>query len=417
MAGLRKFMVVEDNDATMLFFSMALQDVGVKDAIQARTVDDALAKYKELSPNYLIVSWELKTCPGTFLIQKLKALTKIKHVPFILYSKRLSPEDLVLLKEMGMDNILALPLAKEKASQEILAMIKKEEEMPPEEITLRKIEAALKEQKPADALKYFDESLKKKGPYYVRAQVLLGEIFIQTHDIPKAEQAYKAALGENPNSYDALSGLANVYSRLEQHEKALKILTDLSQKSPKNINTMVNLGATYVQANRLTEAKQTFSKISSIDPDAPGLKEEQSKAAFKEGDMGLAAKLIAETQQGDQLARYFNNLAISQSRRNDFNKAIETYQNAIKILVNKAKLYALRYNLGLAYVKKGDLQKGFVELAASFKEDPSFEKAYAALVKCTKDMQAKGLTPDPQLVRDIKALRRPSGSGKPKKAS
>lgn len=417
MNSSRKFMVVEDNDATMLFFTMVLQDLGVSNVSQARTADEALAQAKEIIPNFLIISWELKTCPGTILVQKLRTQTKKRHVPYILYSKRLVPEDLTLLKEMGMKNILALPLDKQKALQEIQNMIKEEDELSPEELTLRKIEGAIQDNRPTEALKYFDHKLRKKGPHYVRAQVLMGEIWMMTNQFKKAEEAYKTALAEDATSYEALSGLANAYSRMEQHEEALKILKDLSAQSPKNLTTLVNLGATYAHADRLDEAKQTLAKVSTIDPDASGLKEEQAKIAFKEGDISLAAKLISETQQGDQLARYFNNLAISYSRNNEFDKAVETYQNAIKMLVNKAKLYALRYNLGLAYVKKGELKKGFAELAESYIDDPSFEKAYAALVKCTKDMQAKGLSPDAQLIRSVKEARAKAAGDVSKAAS
>jgi tetratricopeptide (TPR) repeat protein len=407
-----KFMIVEDNDATMLFFTMILKDLEINNVTQARTCDEALALAKDAIPNFLVVSWELKTIPGTLLVQKLRTHIKKRHLPYILYSKRLAPEDLVLVKEMGLKNVLSLPIDKAKATEEIRTMIQAEESLTPEELILRKIEGAIQDNRPSEALKYYDNKLRKKGPHSVRANTYMGDIWMMTNQFKKAEESYKLAIAEDPAAFEALNGLANAYSRLEQHENALKILTGLSENSPKNLTTLMNLGSTYAQADRLEEAKKTLAKVSTIDPDMPGLKEEQAKIAFKEGDLSLAAKLIAETQQGDSLARHFNNLAISYSHKNQFEKAVEVYQNAIKMLVNKAKLYALKYNLGLAYMKKGDLALGFKELAESYKEEPTFEKAYMALAKCTKEMTEKGMSPDPKTLKEIKEIRSKSPESK-----
>src|SRR5262249_2572326 len=150
----------------------------------------------------------------------------------------------------------------------------------------------------------------------------------------------------------------------------------------------------YVDAERHDDAKKTFASVSTIDPDSPPLKDEQAKLAFKEGDLPLAAKLLAETQNGDAIARHFNNLAIALTHQQKFEKAIETYENAIKLLSDKAKLHALHYNLGLALAKKGDLARSFTQLAESYKGDPSFEKAYAALARVSKQMAEKGLAYD-----------------------
>ncbi|MCX6110005.1 MAG: hypothetical protein NTZ90_10435, partial [Proteobacteria bacterium] len=143
----------------------------------------------------------------------------------------------------------------------------------------------------------------------------------------------------------------------------------------------------------------------SIDPVFSPLKDEQGKLAFKEGDLSLAAQLLAETQNGDGLARHFNNMAIGLTHRQSFEQAIATYENAIKLLNNKAKTHALRYNLGLALAKKGELLRAFTELVASYKGDPSFDKAYAALARVSKQMTEQGIAFDKNLVREVNQLR------------
>jgi tetratricopeptide (TPR) repeat protein len=176
--------------------------------------------------------------------------------------------------------------------------------------------------------------------------------------------------------------------------------------SPKNITTLLSLGGAYVDADRHQEAQSVFQTVSALDPDSQDLKDARGKLAFKEGDVPLAAQLLAETQNGDAIARYFNNLAIALAHGGKFDKAIETYENAIKLLVTKARLSSLHYNLGLACAKKGDLARAFRELATSYKGDPTFEKAYVALARVSKQMKEAGQTYDAALAREVTALRR-----------
>jgi len=128
-------------------------------------------------------------------------------------------------------------------------------------------------------------------------------------------------------------------------------------------------------------------------------------SALKEATFSCGVQLIAETENGNELARVFNNLAISQVAKGDFDKGIVTYNNAMRMLADKARLYLLQYNLGLAYRKKGALDKSLKELAASYTSEPSFEKAYVAIARVVQELKAKGVKPEPKLIRDVKQAR------------
>ena len=153
------------------------------------------------------------------------------------------------------------------------------------------------------------------------------------------------------------------------------------------------------------QAKGVFDKVEKIDSENSQLNDEKGKMAFKEGDIPLAAQLLAETEAGEELARHFNNLAIAKVASEQFDEGIQTYKNAIQLLSDKAKLHQLHYNLGLAWKKKGDMEQGFILLCQSYLIDPSFEKAYIALARVSKELKAEGKKLDAKLVNKVKIAR------------
>ena len=416
--ALQKFLIVDEVEANILFYQVVLNDLGITDVITATSGELALQLVNKQAVHCVIAAWEMKTMPGTLLIQKLRS-GKRRHIPYLIYSKRMGEDDLRLTQELGIPNVLTLPLNREKAKTAVQALIELENQISPEEVKLRKIEAMIAADRPAEALKLFDGKLRSKGSHFVRAQTALGQIWLQTNQLAKAEECLKAILVDNSDAFEARNLLANVYSKLGKHDEAINLLQQMTVKSPKNLTTLLNLGSTFVEADRHDDAKKIFAGLDTLDPDCKEVKDERGKLAFKEGDMPLAAQLLAETQNGDAVARHFNNMAIALTHKEAFDKAIETYENAIKLLASKAKLSALRYNLGLALAKKGALERSFIEFAASYKGDPNFEKAYVALARVSKQMTEKGLVYDKSLAREVNTLRKsikekPVSEGSPK---
>ena len=113
---------------------------------------------------------------------------------------------------------------------------------------------------------------------------------------------------------------------------------------------------------------------------------------MKEGNIGLAAQLLSETQNGDEIARFYNSMGISMVAKGDFDSGIETYQSAIKILSSKTKLHLLFFNLALAYRKKGDTKNEAAYFCESYVTEPSFEKAYASIARVVQEAKSKGVT-------------------------
>ncbi len=405
MSEVSRFLVVDDTESNSLFFQVLLQNLGKTEIFAVTTGEEALEVVEREKIQFVITAWEMHGMAGTILVQKIRSNRKRIYLPCLIYSKRMSNDDVQLTKELGFASVLGMPFDKKTATELVKNMIKEEEELSPLEIKVRKIEGFVAENKPAEALKLIDPSVTKKSPLRPRVKTALGEIWILVKQYKKCEMILTECLAEAPEHAPAKYLLARLYSLTGRHAEAIKILEDASKNSPKNLRTMLNLGNVYAGADQHDKAKQIFNKVEEVDAENSDLNDERGKLAFKEGDIPLAAQLLAQTQNGDLIAREFNNMAIAHTAAGNFDVAIETYQNAIRLLADRAKVHLLLYNLGLAYRKGGQLENSFEKLAESYILDPSFEKAYAGIARLVQEFKEMGKKPNVDLVRRVKAAR------------
>ena len=401
-----RVMIVDDDEANTLFFQVVLKDLGEFQVITSPSGEEAIKAARDTDAQLVIVAWELKAMPGTVLVQKLKAARGRKYVPYLIYSKRMSEEDARLAREIGLPDVMTMPFDRTKATETLRTIIARESKVAPEEAKLRKIEGYLDEGKGEVALKLMDGRLQRPGPYFVRGQLALANCWMQLNQLTKAEPVVRKILEKDPDNFDAKNLLAQICSRTSRHDEGLQILETLAKDSSKNITTLLSLGSAYAEADRLDDAKKMLGKAEALGGDSGRLKDEKGKVAFKEGDFSLAAQLLRETENGEQLARHFNNVAVGLVHQQNLDKAIETYNYAVKFLQERAKVHLLRYNLGLALSKKGELAQSFVELVKSYKSEPRFEKAYAALARVAKRMHETGVAYDKTLAKEVNGIRR-----------
>ena len=414
---IERFLLLDDNTTNTLFFEMLLKELGYTEVFTSPTGDDALIVAEKNHIQFVICAWELQGMPGTVFIQKLRAKKRRRYLPCVIYSKRMESDDVGLTQDLGFKHILAMPFDRNQAKAMIQEIVDHENNLSPKENQLRKIEMYVANGQPMEAYKLFTDQMFEKGPYLVRALVVAAEVFIGISKYDKAQKCLDDALRSSPENSKALQIQARLYSRQGKHEEAIKLLEGLVDRSPKNLTNRIKLGSAYVDADRLEDAKRMFNGVLDRDPGSQDCKDGLAMVAFKEGDLGLAEQLIAETENGNELARVFNNMAISQVAKGEFDYGIVTYQNAMKLLADKARLHLLHYNLGLALRKKGDLTESLVALARSYTADPSFEKAYVAIARIVDEMKKNGLSPDKTVVSRVKKARSAFKAGKIQKSA
>jgi tetratricopeptide (TPR) repeat protein len=384
-----RFLIVGDADQNLLFFEMLLRDMGYTDVTTARTGADGLQIVEENRADFAIVAWELSSMSGTVFVQKVRSVRKRRFMPFMIYSKRMAAEDTKLLADIGIENVLSMPFDKEKAKAFIGGIVAAWQKPDPIQKVAFEIDEHIANANYNDALRLIVPKVLVPGPHTHLVHTGHGEVWLKLSQYDKSEAALAQALALKPDHPQALRLMAKLKSLKGQHQEAIAILEQLSNASPKNLTNLLHLGSAYVKADKHDKARQVLDKVGAIDPESRPLKDELGQLAFKEGNMSLAAQLLSETDSGDEIAAYFNNLAITFVNRGDIPKGIETYSNAMKVLATKAKLYILHYNMGLAQRKSNDLAAALRSFCNSYDMEPTFEKAYASYVKLFKELKEK----------------------------
>jgi len=407
-------LVVDHEPASLEYWTKLLNGVGVNGVIVAKTGEEAVG-YLE-SASIAIINWDLAGMGGAVFVQRVKSKKRMKYKPILVYSAQLTPEDVQLTKELGLENFFSFPFDESKIVPSVKDIVEKERKPPSTEFRLRKMEEALADQRLTDVLKIVND-LPKKGPHLTRTRTILGETYIAMGNFQRAELAIKDALKIDPEYQPAQFALARYYSLVGKHDDAIRLLDEIARKSPRNIGAMINLGSAFAQADRTSDAKSALSKVKKIDDTNQVVNDELGKIAVKEGNLGLAAQLLADTENGNEIARFYNSMGISLIAKGNFEKGIETYRSAIKLLGKKAKTYLVEYNMALAYKKKGDYKNCFEALCRSYMTEPSFEKGYASIVRTWKEMLEQKMKVDPELVRAVKSVRLKFMDTNPQKAT
>ena len=403
-AKISRFLVVDNDEANTLFFRVVLMDNRHQHITTSTSPAEAVSLVDSKEIQLVITSWEMQPMSGAIFVQKIREKRGRSHLPCLIYTKGMSDQEIQLMDELGLKHFLKMPVDKEKAWEAIDAIIKQEEGLDPKDLILREAEGFIGERRFDQALTEL-ERIKKDDERYPKAQALVGEIYFEMEKIGEAEMALKTCLSGDPQHAPALQLLARVHARNNNHEEAVGSLVEMLDRSPENLQSLLTLSAIYCDAHMHTEAKATLDKVEKLDPGNEQVAEERGKIAFKEGDLTLAAQHFQGTKNGDQLARYFNNMAIALVSTERFDEGIQVYTSALKVLGDPSCHKFLLYNLGLAQRKKGDLASSLKTLGECYLASPDFEKAYAAFIRVGQMMAEKRLSYDKDLVDKVKGKR------------
>ena len=396
-------MIVDGKEENAIFFKVLLMNRQYQNITMCKSGEEALELIETKRIQFIITAWELPGMTGTAFVQRVKAKRQFAHIPFVLYSARLSPDEIKLTSELGLRNIIRMPVTEDGAFAVIGHVVAIEESLDPIEIVLRTADKLFLEKQYSQSLNELKPAL-VKGAFFHRAQTLLGEIYYGEQQLPEAENAVKDALDHDDTYHEALHLIAKIFANTGRHAQAIDMLKKMNLESPLNIQTLIDLGSAQMDSDMDAAAKATFDKADKIDPEHPKLKDEKGKLAFKQGDYGLARQLLAETASAEDIVRHLNNVAVGIVSKKDFAQGIKVYEAAIGILKEPGHSHVLEYNMGLALRKKGELRKAFDVLASVYERAPEFAKAYAAFVHVVKEMENKQISYNRQLAEKLKAL-------------
>lgn len=193
--------------------------------------------------------------------------------------------------------------------------------------------------------------------------------FLKSNDYEGAERQARKALELNPKNADALHHLGLALFGRQQHDEAIKCLSEAVKIRPAEAEIHTQLGVALLAKGRLQEAVSHLQRAMQIAPDHGEAHFNLGVAMFHMGNKQEAVRhwlRAVELRPDDHEAHY--NLASALEQEGKTDQAIEHYRLTVQSKPDHVMGHAA---LGLALCTKGDLRQGMVHLSKAVELDPA----------------------------------------------
>ncbi len=214
---------------------------------------------------------------------------------------------------------------------------------------------------------------------HLRSSWLQGHVYVRTQRYDLAEQAFLRRLQENPKDSDALNSLAVVYQRQGRVKEAEATFKQAVEAAPDHSRPWLNLGDLYLKQQRLIPARRALKTALRHDPrpltQHEGyhnlgyvfLFQQASRQAYQAFKQALKTHERATTHYALATACAFLQLHEEQ---------LDALERAVELDPTFAPAYR---NLGVLYLKRGNLDKAGKAIRQAIRHDPDSPVAYRHL--------------------------------------
>ncbi|HSB08563.1 MAG TPA: tetratricopeptide repeat protein [Blastocatellia bacterium] len=124
------------------------------------------------------------------------------------------------------------------------------------------------------------------------AFIMAGNEFLRKGDSEQALNANLKAIVINPDSRQALTAIATIYTQQGQIDRAINILCEAFERNPGDVELLTILGRTYLSAGMMDDAERTFLSLVELDKNRYHYLLEVGRRFLQIGDLDRAAEQI-----------------------------------------------------------------------------------------------------------------------------
>jgi len=309
----------------------------------------------------------------TNLLSFVKETYKEK-VLIIMLTNEVEKEVLIRFYEMGVNNFITRPYSMNTLIEKIAFTVK-----PPTKLgeMIEEAKDYLKKDKLEQALNKCEEILKIK-PNSAAALMIKGDIYKKMGEVEKAKECYLKAHNDWKLYLEPLKRLVEISKETGDKKSLLNYLKKLDKLSPLNVERKVEIGTVSLELGNREEGEKYLD--SAIKLATKQLKEEIGTLALKIADTlmnidsSLAEKYyrkaldVKKTLDASDIET-FNRLGICLRQQKKPKLAIEEYKKALKIDPANERIM---YNMSMAYLEAGDVEKAKGILKVLLRKNPDF---------------------------------------------
>lgn len=112
-------LIVDDYKTMLRIIKNLLGQIGFENVDEATDGEMAFNKLKEKNYGLVISDWNMEPMSGYELLQKVRAVDKLKSLPFIMVTAESKTENVIAAKQAGVSNYIVKPFNAETLKQKI----------------------------------------------------------------------------------------------------------------------------------------------------------------------------------------------------------------------------------------------------------------------------------------------------------
>ena len=356
LLGARNAIVVDSDDASARSIEDTLKALGVTEVQRfANGVEAWTAVEGSSEPDLIVLEWRIPKLSGPMLIQRIRHHGFLS-VPIVVLSSLLKPEDLPLVREIGVANVIAKPLNRELFVPKVIGTMQQERLPTEQQVLERKIRQLLHAGKKDEAESLKIQLLADPHTNLGRKRLVEAEFAFAAGDYPLARDAAAQALKLSGDGILALNLLGKVFMRLSDYEAALKCFKRAQDLSPHNIERLCNMAEVHAELGDKSASRDAINGASALDSDSQAVTEAEARLAITNGDTAGARSIMGQLESLRNLVAYMNNKAVAHAKCGLRDEAVALYKKTIESIPDDrpAMKAIVLYNLALAQVKDGD---------------------------------------------------------------
>src|SRR5437660_4383735 len=277
----------------------------------------------------------------------------------------------------------------DKAEQVLRSILKTDPENEPtvEQLT----QLLMDEGKSAEAVTLL-ESIAAHSPSAVLLD-LLGDAYTQTHELAKAEAAYRKAMELDPSELSHQRGLGQTLLAEEKYSEALKVYQKLSDLMPDDSDVYLRIAQIYRELHQLDKAEENLVKARQYAPGSLEVMYNEGMLYESQGRYDDAIRVLTDAVTGIKgqaatMPSRKRSLSILYQQLGQLYREVQNYQAAIYTFEELGHLgeeedRRARMMIMDTYRAAKDLQKALQtgkEAMAKYPADPGIRTSYALLI-------------------------------------
>ncbi len=363
--GMRTAVIIDSDQTTVKALTAIFQDLGF---VEIAGFSDALTFFDWLRDHPdvdLIVSeWKIPKGSGPAIIQRIR-VDHALSAPLIIHSSVVQDKDRVLLKELGVTDVIPKPMYQKILGQELKTIIAADIEGTKAEVLVNNIRSAIRKKELSSAQTSLDRLKAGDAPGHLK-QHLEAEVLLAIGDAVNAKNIAVSALNTGGESLALLDLLGRILLKLRELDLAKKFLDKAAKISPENIERLCLQAEVATELGDKLAAEASFAKAEKIDGESTVLLETKATIATVDGQEDLVKSLIKRLSSGEGVVGRLNNRAVSLVKDGKPSEALALYKQALSAVAGDDPDLGgvLLYNIALSHIRAGNTRAAAESLAS-----------------------------------------------------